>query len=262
MCLLAFALEMHPQYEFILVANRDEFFERPTLPMHFWESNTNLLAGKDLQENGTWLGLHKNGKFTALTNYRDGFQEQKNAPSRGKLTTHFLEKETLNAKDYVQQIQNIKTGYNGFNLVVSDETGLYYISNYSAEIQKLTKGVHALSNSLLNDFSWQKTAKSKAKLTALLENSEDSTNELELLDKLLGLMTDTNLANDVQLPNTGVPYEWEKGLSSVFISAFPTYGTRCTTAVLRDYSGKITVREVTYDDAQKRLSDLTYYLEN
>jgi len=260
MCLLAFSLEMHPKYELILVANRDEFFARPTLPMHFWESNDNLLAGKDLQAEGTWLGFHKNGKFTVLTNYRDGFKEQKNVPSRGKLTTHFLEKETLNAECYVQQIEKIKASYNGFNLVVSDKTGFYYISNYSSYIQKLKKGIYALSNSILNDFSWQKTAKSKAKLMTLLENPEDSTNEL--LDKLLELMTDTNLANDAQLPNTGVPYEWEKGLSSMFISAFPNYGTRCTTAVLREYSGKTIVREITYNNTQKRLSDLTYYLEN
>ncbi len=236
-----------------MVANRDEFFKRPTIPMHFWEKSPHILAGKDLERGGTWLGLDKKGRFTALTNYRDGFRQEENVPSRGLLTAQFLINDQ-SAKDYSTELEGFKQDYNGFNLLVLDETGFFYSSNYCAENQELQKGVYALSNSILNDFLWQKTRKAQAKLSEIIKKSDLTT------DELMRLMFDTERAPDAKLPKTGIPYEWEKGLSSMFIAHFPEYGTRSTTAILRDYSGKTTVQERAFDVQQNIIWDVTYFL--
>ena len=90
MCLILFGYKISRKYPLILAANRDEFYQRPTDRMHFWQSNPSILAGKDLDQGGTWFGVHKNGRFAALTNYRDPASIKQNAPSRGEIIIDFL----------------------------------------------------------------------------------------------------------------------------------------------------------------------------
>ena len=91
MCLALFALHTHPRFPLIVAANRDEFYERPTAPAGFWSESPRILAGRDLKEGGTWLGVTRSGRFAAVTNYRDPREFGENPRSRGLLVRGYLE---------------------------------------------------------------------------------------------------------------------------------------------------------------------------
>ena len=90
MCLILMAYRVHSDYELLVAANRDEFYDRPTAPLAFWDDHPALLAGRDLQEGGAWMGLSGAGRFAALTNYRDPSTQRSDARSRGLLVSGFL----------------------------------------------------------------------------------------------------------------------------------------------------------------------------
>lgn len=240
MCVIFFAFKQHPKYPLILLANRDEFYERPTAKVHFWEEAPQIFAGRDLVHNGTWLGITKSGRFAAVTNYRDP-----NAPkgiiSRGDLVSNFL-KGQENVEKYLKQIQKNADDYSGFNLLVgeinkqTDEVGYY--SNRQDKITILEAGIYGLSNHLL-DTPWRKVEKGKSVLSKILQ-----TDELHK-DKFFELLTDKTLADDKDLPDTGIGYEREKLLSAIFIET-PIYGTRSSSLVLADKDYEITLDEHSY----------------
>ncbi len=112
----------------ILAANRDEFYERPSAPAAFWDDAPDLLAGRDLQEGGTWLGITRRGELAALTNYRDPASLKSDAPSRGSLVSDYLRgRET--PENYLRRIKPRPARYNGFNLLVGDASELFCFSN-------------------------------------------------------------------------------------------------------------------------------------
>lgn len=244
MCLILLAYRCHPGYELLAVANRDEFHERPTAPLAFWEDAPEVLAGRDLQEGGTWMGVTRTGRFAAITNYRDPVRVKPGAPSRGHLVSDYLRGDQP-ARAALQQLQVIADRYNSFNLLLGDETGLYYYSNRAGEPQALEPGLYGLSNHLL-DTPWPKLKRGVAGLRSLLERQADPGP-----DELLDLMTDRTLAPDAELPQTGVPLEWERWLSSIFIDA-PGYGTRSSTALGIKSYGDAWMAETTWADARRR----------
>ena len=71
MCILFVAVNQHKDYPLIIAANRDEFFKRRTSQSHIWDSEHGIIAGKDLQAGGTWMGISKRGYIASLTNIRD-----------------------------------------------------------------------------------------------------------------------------------------------------------------------------------------------
>ncbi|WP_028470535.1 NRDE family protein [Neptunomonas japonica] len=241
MCLITFAYQQHPEYSLIMVANRDEFYARPTLDMHFWKDHPNVLAGKDLQQNGTWLGINKNGKLAAVTNFRDGTSIESNVKSRGALTRRFLTKETP-AKTYLQELATDSSPYGGFNLLLGDTTGLYYCSNKGAPSERIAPGVYGLSNAYL-DSSWPKVDAAKQGLVELIKR------ELSI-ESLANLLHSKHQAADKDLPNTGISYEWEKQLSACFIN-IPSYGTRATTVLLQKNSGETQIAEFRFNPSGK-----------
>ncbi|MDS8826507.1 NRDE family protein, partial [Streptococcus pneumoniae] len=105
MCLINLQFQQHPHYKLIVAANRDEFYGRPAAPAHFWKDSPDILAGRDLSQMGTWLGVHKSGRFAALTNYRDPDQMAAGAKSRGELVTQFLDGH-ISPADYLQAIND------------------------------------------------------------------------------------------------------------------------------------------------------------
>lgn len=238
MCLILFAYQQHPKYPLIVVANRDEFYPRPTKQADWWEEHPTMLAGKDIKGNGSWLGMSKNGKFAALTNYRDGFNEKKGAPTRGKLVTNYLVNPVA-AEDYLKDIAQTGEQYNGYNLLTFDGQNIWHYSNKSNQITPIQPGVHGLSNALLNS-NWPKINKGKAKLSALIEPNEDFS-----IEAGFQMMLDTEKAADDDLPKTGVPYEWEKELSSMCIRT-DNYGTRCSTVILWGADGTVHFEERSY----------------
>ena len=119
MCLIVLAYRVHPDYPVIIAANRDEFYNRPALALHRWGQGSSVVAGRDLEGGGTWMGVHPNGRMAALTNYREPGVRIANAPSRGHLVSDFLQgRKTLN--NYLKKIQSIGPDYNGFNLILSE----------------------------------------------------------------------------------------------------------------------------------------------
>lgn len=237
MCLIAFAYHAHPEYALIVAANRDEFYVRPTAPAAFWADCPGVLAGRDLQQMGTWLGITRTGRFAALTNYRDPAAVMSDARSRGELVSGFLCGD-LSPDEYLRQVQQAARRYNGFNLLVGDGEALWYYSNRTDKMEAVSTGVHSLSNALL-DSPWPKAEHAKAAMKRCLDASGAA-----LEQGLLALLGDGTRYPDEQLPDTGVGLELERLLSPIFISS-PDYGTRSSTVLLVDYAGGVRFVEKT-----------------
>ena len=249
MCLIVFAYKIHPKYKFIFATNRDEFYDRPTEQADYWKDHPELLAGKDLQAGGTWMGITKQGRFAAVTNYRDLKNIKEDAPSRGMLTLDFLNN-NISAEEFYENIKPSLQDYNGFNLILGSVDDLFYFSTHKNGINKLEPGIYGLSNAVLNT-DWPKVKKSKDGLSTLLKNDEVHPWEL------LSILNDTRKAKEEDLPDTGVGLEWEKILSSIFIQS-PKYGTRCSTAVVVDIENNLRFAEKTFFGSQGAFSNKDY----
>jgi uncharacterized protein with NRDE domain len=242
MCLIAFAYDTHPDYRLVLAANRDEFYQRPTAPLAFWEDHPTLLAGRDLQQQGTWMGVTARGRIAAITNYRDPGHIKSGAPSRGHLVSDFLLGD-MPPDAYLASVNRSAARYNGFNLIVGDATGLFYLSNYAASIRKIEPGIHGLSNHLL-DTPWPKVARCKQRLAEALRTG-GAVSEAHIWE----LLTDQTPAADDCLPDTGVDRAWERALSPIFIAS-PGYGTRCSSLITIDRQGLVRFTEITWQNDQ------------
>ncbi len=223
----------------ILAANRDEFYDRPTRAIHFWDDAPEVLAGRDLKKGGTWFGITRSGKLAALTNYRNPSVQKSNSPSRGFLVSDYLKSE-LSPADYMDKIKKDISAYNGFNLLIGDREELYYLSSQTSSVEALGPGAYGLSNHLLNT-QWPKV---KTSLNALNETISDE--RKFLVDELLEAMADRTQPDDRYLPETGVGLEWERILAPVFISS-PNYGTRSSTVLLIDHNDHATLVERSFD---------------
>jgi uncharacterized protein with NRDE domain len=242
MCLILFAYNVHPAYRLILAANRDEFYDRPSMSADFWNKHEQVLAGLDLKEKGTWLGVTKGGKFAAITNYRDPASWKDQAPSRGKLVSRYLTGSS-NPQKYLKGISDKGHIYNGFNLLLGNANDIFVHSNRGAT-QKLSTGIYGLSNHLL-DSLWPKVQRGKKMLKAALTKKGD-----DLEDALFALLADRHIPPDGQLPQTGVNLEWERILSPMFIAS-PVYGTRSSTILLMGKNGRVKFVEKVYNGTHK-----------
>lgn len=235
MCLILLFFDTHADDPLIVAANRDEYYDRPSSPLAFWQEAPHILAGRDMRGKCTWLGITRTGRMAALTNFRDPSAIMENAPSRGLLVRNFLEG-SESPKNYLKQIRRHAHRYNPFNLLAGDRFALYYFSNRNSEIRQLPPGLYGLSNHLL-DTPWPKVLKGKESLKTLMENKKQVSPE-----DLFGILTDRSFPPADRLPDTGVGPEWEQLLAPVFIAS-RTYGTRSTTALILNRSGRITIAE-------------------
>ncbi|HSD64332.1 MAG TPA: NRDE family protein [Ignavibacteriaceae bacterium] len=233
---------MHPEYPLIVAANRDEFYQRPAEKAHFWKDYPELLAGRDLEAGGTWLGITKTGRFAAVTNYRDMRLLKENAISRGELVTDFLFSK-LTPMKFGSNLTGTTEKYNGYNLLFSDIETLYYFSNQTKKLIRLTEGVYGLSNHLL-DTPWPKVIKSKE---VFLEVTSDRNIET---DKLFHILSDEKEAPEDQLPDTGLSPELEKAVSPIFIKS-DRYGTRSSTVILMNSVNEVLFIEKSLDTQTK-----------
>jgi uncharacterized protein with NRDE domain len=238
MCLILTAYRQHKNYPLVLAANRDEFYDRPTRQIEAWQDRPGIIAGRDLKGSGTWMGIDRQGRLAAITNFRDPANLKPDAPTRGLLVSNFLSG-TQSAEPYLKTLSKTADRYNGFNLLLYDRTGLWHFSNRQEAIMALEPGIHGLSNHLLNT-PWPKVRRGCKAFAEALE--ADPTIDPETL---LSLMEDRHIAPDDQLPHTGVTLEWERMLSPMFIQS-DTYGTRCTSVVTCDSSGMISFVEKTH----------------
>lgn len=230
MCLIAINWQPQAPVPLIIAANRDEFYRRPTQALHRWTDQA-LVAGKDLQANGTWLGVSLGGRVAALTNYRDPSQNRLGAPSRGDITTAFLTGSGT-SEQYLEALAARAHAYNPFNLLVFDGLSLMGFESRHRHAFKLPEGVSVVSNA---DFHvpWPKVARLRDGFTQTLRqnNFEDESAAGQLgINALFALLSDRRTAPDDKLPQTGLPMEWEKALSAEFIHT-PDYGTRASSVV-------------------------------
>jgi uncharacterized protein with NRDE domain len=238
MCLIVFAYNIHPSYRLILAANRDEFYERPSSAADFWIDHPQVLAGRDLKNSGTWLGVTRDGKFAAVTNYRDPATFKSDAPSRGKLVSRFLTG-NQNPDIYLKKITSQVDKYNGFNLLLGDGNDFFVFSS-RGEKQNLKPGIYGLSNHFLNS-PWPKVARSRRMLKKALNKKG-----VDLEEALFVMLVDRHIPPDNKLPATGIGLDWERVLSSIFITS-PHYGTRSSTILLIGKNRRVRFVEKVFD---------------
>lgn len=242
MCLAVIALDVHPRYRVVAAANRDEFHARPTQPAHWWSDVAPpILAGRDLRQGGTWLGVTPAGRFAFVTNVREPARHDPAAPSRGALVPALL-RDARSVEAAMASVVAATRAYNGFNLVAVDvATGGAFGSNRGPEAQALRTGVYGVSNAGL-DTPWPKLVRAKSGVDAWLASGD------EAIDALWPVLADTTRAPDEALPRTGIARERERLLSSPFITS-DDYGTRSSTIVTIDRSGRVRFVERSYDAA-------------
>lgn len=231
MCTLLLAWRVHPDLPLVVAANRDEFYARPAAPARFWPEAPELLAGRDLQAGGSWLGISRAGRFAAITNVREpGVPVPADAPSRGRLVAEFLRGETPPGA-YLAGLAPVAHRYAGFNLVVGDRDELWYLHARDARPEQLPPGVHGVANARLAT-PWPKVVQGTARLAALVAAGEARR------ETLLSLLSDRTAAPDAELPDTGVGLAAERMLAPLFVAS-PAYGTCCSTVVVVTSDGAV-----------------------
>ena len=254
MCTLFIARQKHPRYPLIIAANRDEFYARPTAPAAFWDDAPSILAGRDLEANGTWMGVTRNGKIAAITNVRSPSEVRTDAISRGELVTNWLKEDKaqvtgqvagqsirLSKEQYLQTLKNTRHQYNGYNLVFGNASALHVYNNVNNSVHPIKQGVFGLSNADIIT-PWPKVTQGVSSLNKYVSQHDTINTE-----DLFTLLRNEDKADDQHLPSTGIGYEWEKALSSIFIN-IPSYGTRTSTILLIDSSGELSFKERTFTE--------------
>jgi uncharacterized protein with NRDE domain len=241
MCLIAFAWRAHPRYPLLLVGNRDEFHARPTAALDWWGDSPDIAGGRDLAAGGTWLAMSRNGRFGALTNFRDPGAVRPQGPSRGELVPGFLRGDPgpIDAARDAAARGNL---YSGFNLLLCDGRTMAYASNCPEEhSSELAPGVYGLSNHRL-DAPWPKLDLARTTLAGVLVADEPDA------DEIFEVVSDRAQAPDHVLPDTGVGLALEQLLSAQFIVS-PAYGTRSTTLLMLRNDGDVVLSERSYGPA-------------
>tara|TARA_R110000787_G_scaffold147742_5_gene261598 strand:- start:4028 stop:4798 length:771 start_codon:yes stop_codon:yes gene_type:complete len=236
MCLVTLAFQSHPNYPLVVVANRDESYDRPTAAADFWSDYPQLLAGRDLEAGGTWFGINRGGRWATVTNFRGGGLAGDR--SRGELPTNYLRRHWPTVDQYFRGVMADGDCYSGFSLLAGSVNELAYCNNLTRTTTKLGPGVYTLSNDLL-DTPWPKAELAREKLQQAVKadrlRSED----------LVAVLASRQCFPDRHLPDTGVGLEMERTLSPPFIVSH-SYGTRCTTVLLIDNDGNVEFAEQTF----------------
>jgi uncharacterized protein with NRDE domain len=220
MCLILVAWKVHERLPLVVAATRDEFHARPAAPAAWWSDHPAVLAGRDLQAKGTWLGVSRGGRFASVTNYRGG-TDPGAAESRGSLVSRFL-LDSNPPKTFLNETESRKNSYSGFNLLVADRDELWWLSNRGDGARRLEPGCYALGNLLL-DTSEVQEVKGRFERT------------LASVEPLFTLLAGAKIVS-------------------------PVYGTRCSTVVLDDGAGRMQFAERAFDAAGAPGSTLRYEL--
>ena len=231
MCVAALAWMAHPRWRLVAIGNRDEFHARPTAPLARWDND--VLAGRDLQAGGTWLGVHAAGRFALVTNRRSEGGPQPGMASRGALVSDWL----------VGVSPDPATAMNPFNLWLADARKLSFVTNHPEWTEHaVPAGIHGLSNGARGD-RWFKTARLEFALGAWLGQEQ-------AVEGLFAALAD-------RTPQSPDP---EDAYSSVFI-ANPDYGTRCSSVILVDTAGRGRIIERSFDASARQIGEVALEFE-
>jgi uncharacterized protein with NRDE domain len=251
-CLILFAWQAHPRYPLIVAANREEFHQRPTTAAAFWKETPDLLAGRDLQAGGTWLGVTRSGRFAAITNYREPLAPDNHVEmSRGHLVRDFLLGQEY-PMHHASTVSERGSSYSGFNLLLGTPGELAYVSNRNEGPVTVQAGSHGLSNHLL-DTDWPKVHAGREHLESLLDSNRIDP------EQLLELLTDRSLTpGDIpeNIEDDLVP----ELLTRHYFIISPVYGTRSSTVVLVDNNGETVFVERQFDPHGQEIETRSFQL--
>ena len=242
MCLVTFIKDGHPEYPLILLANRDELYDRPAAPIHRWTEYSNVTAGMDLKEYGTWLGFTDEGRIIAVLNhpFQNWEPTLEPARSRGKLLKDFLTKNfTIN--EFETYLKENRTKYNGFHLLYGTFDNLRYYSNIEDRFHIFEKGLYCLANTD-DDMSTHRIDRSSEILQQFVNNQSGEIN----LTQMTRFFMDKEVSSKMENYPEEINREMAINNSSIFIEG-DEFGTVGTTALLVDKEGTVHVREVKYD---------------
>lgn len=244
MCLIGLAIDQDRRYPLVVAANRDEFFARPAARMAWWTPDGGgpaILGGRDMMAGGTWMGMTTLGRLAMVTNVREPhLTADSTAPSRGRIVPQWLSGEEPPDRFWMR---TALSGHNGFNLLMADFKlgSCFWASNRSPYPKRLERGLYGLSNAEL-DAPWPKVDRLKSSMSEAIKNSA-SVDALSV--NLFNALASREIPADNELPNTGVPLEWERTLSPAFIrSSDGRYGTRCSTLVITEKLNRSLVTHV------------------
>ncbi|MCC7484805.1 MAG: NRDE family protein [Burkholderiales bacterium] len=238
MCLILLAWQAHPDYPLVFAGNRDEAYDRPSEAADFWREDARVLGGRDLRAGGTWLGVTREGRIAAVTNFRERPRVPGAPRSRGEIAARYLLGSAA-PRPYLEVIAREAARYGPFSVIAGDRDSLWYYSNRDEAVQRVAPGVHGLSNSLL-DTPWPKVISGKGRVERLLHAGGPA-----LAAGLFAILLDRAPAPDTVLPDTGVGRERERELSPLFIAG-ERYGTRASTVVLIGHGGDVLFSERTF----------------
>jgi uncharacterized protein with NRDE domain len=240
-CLIVFDWQPGQPCWLRMAANRDEFHRRPTAPLQAWQDTPDIIAGRDLEQGGTWLGVNRQGRIAALTNVRAPGVGPQQPLSRGLLPSRWLSGQD-SAETFIRELTDNGGRYAPFNLLIGDQHQLLYITNYpQPHWQTVAPGVHTMSNASLNT-PWPKTRLASEQILRLDQHSASA---------LAHLLDHRQPWPDHELPETGVPPEWERMLSAQFIIS-PAYGTRSSTGLVASEQS-IALHEISWNAGGEQL---------
>lgn len=253
MCLITFRYGHHDRYKLILAANRDEAYNRASAGANYWPSHSDLLAGRDLEANGTWFGITKDGKIAAITNcHGEEFVEPTaDKQSRGHILTDYLTQDG-SAEIFIQNLILNKDHYQPFNVLLGSVDTLYHFNSRDTDFTALTKGTHSLSNATLNT-PWPKVKKTRETLDTIIQSEKD------YLVDLFAMMMDKTPASDNEIPEAPLPLAIRRKASANFIET-EHFGTKSTTVLLVDWDNNVTYVERTYL-ADDKSEDRTFHFQ-
>jgi uncharacterized protein with NRDE domain len=237
MCLIAIAWQARRDLPLMVAANRDEWRDRPAKVAHWWPERPELLAGRDLQAGGTWMGITRSGRFAAVTNFRDPSDKRSTARSRGTLVTEFLFGAETPAR-FLARLSPRASDYNGFNIIVGDGSSLFYFGSHEGQPRAIEPGVHAISNHILDE-PWPKVVAGKIAMNQAIDDRDP-------VGILFDMLSDESRPDDEELPSTGVSLEWERRLGAALITG-KDYGTRASTVLAVTNFGEAIFEERTRD---------------
>jgi len=254
MCLLVIGWRVHPRFSLVVAANRDEFHARGATPMSVWADAPGILAGRDLEAGGTWLGIDRARRVGIVTNFRELARKRRSAPSRGALIPRYLKSE-LAPDAWLADLETDAPAYAGFNLLLADAGSLWYASNRADQFARpLAAGVHGLANHFL-DTPWPKLERVRSGFAQWVgEASSD-------LESLFTLLSDRRTTETTGQAQTGLSPAWERTLSAPFV-VHPEYGTRCTTVVTIAANGALRCEERSFDADGERTGQVSYEFQS
>ena len=235
MCLIVVGWRAREDMELIVAANRDEWRDRPAESAHWWPDHPQIFAGRDLKAGGTWMGVTRDGRFAAVTNFRDPSDKRSTARSRGALATEFL-LGTESAGRYLSNLSARSHEYNAFNLILGDGASLFYYGSREGVPRAIEPGVHGLSNHVLDE-PWPKVVRGRVAMELALAEHDPGA-------ALFRMLSDRDPAEDEELPDTGVGRQWERRLSPPLIAG-DDYGTRASTVMTISREGEVRFEERT-----------------